>query len=214
MLTQGARARSCALVGLPSRRIRAGLPTITRRVWPIGTATREESCRRASRTAASMPSSSRSTTRSRRSRSTCTAGLPDQKLRHDRRHDHPPKHHWCRDAQPALRLSAARFETGFGFLDRAQDRPAALVEFATLVGQRHPARRAVEKPNAKVRLQCRQQSDDRRLRNVERCGRSGQAAAFDDTDKRLHALELVHAPLSPPKDSKHNLAARIAAILG
>ena len=69
---------------------------------------------------------------------------------------------------------------------------AETVKDPALVGERQPARGAVEQPHTQARLQLADQPRHRRTGQPERVGRADEAARIDHGDEHRHFLESIH----------------------
>ncbi|AOZ03777.1 hypothetical protein BKK81_32820 [Cupriavidus sp. USMAHM13] len=83
-------------------------------------------------------------------------------------------------------LDVARAQPGLDLVDGGQDAPAAGQVAAALVGQREPARGAVEQPHIEFGLQRGEGAHHGRQRTAEGGGGGSEAAFLDDANEGLH----------------------------
>ena len=95
-------------------------------------------------------------------------------------------------AQRAARRDGAGARRLLGFLEVGQQLHAALVERAPALGQRQPARRAVEQARVEMRLEVGDVARDGRHRHVEPLGGAREAAGLDDPGEGGDGVEAVH----------------------
>ena len=121
----------------------------------------------------------------------CRFGKILQEARHDRR-DEAGDIRVAKDPQPAAwrHLQCAR--DPIGLVELGQDLRAALVIFASDLGQAHFARGAIEKTHAKALLQVLHVLADHARRNIEPRRGAGEAADFRDLGEDPHVIEAIH----------------------
>ena len=96
------------------------------------------------------------------------------------------------DAQQSARDDVARGDLRLGLVDEAEQFAAARVEDLAFLGERQPAGRPVQQPDAEPRLQLADVARHRRLRHRECIRRLHEAAGVHDGGEGLHLHELVH----------------------
>lgn len=96
------------------------------------------------------------------------------------------------DPQRARDVAGIGLDVGFGLGDRSEDFPAFGRERTAFIGQVEMARIALDQRDSQVLFKIAQARRDGGVRQVERFGCSGKAAAFDHPDEDLHPPKSIH----------------------
>ncbi len=105
-------------------------------------------------------------------------------------------------AEPAARLGGGDAGHGLGIVHLAEDVAHPLEVVLADVGERQPARGAVDQAGAEVLLEFGHQPGGDRRRDVHRGGRLGETAGIDDASENPHGAQLIHSIL--PETSINN----------